>query len=65
MDIYEATKDAVRRDLNAEQRRAAAVAIALELINSRCRTAEHPNLEGYLGSLDEFADTIQVALRVE
>ena len=53
------------RTINASEKRAHAVAAALEVIAAKASGADSTNLDREMGKLSEYADRIQEALKVK
>ncbi|EJH4830412.1 hypothetical protein F3H16_31565 [Pseudomonas aeruginosa] len=63
--IHAATQNAVSASFSAEEKRAYAVGIALELVAAKLSSGASTNLEGEVESLSKYADQIQEALKVK
>ncbi|WP_248731793.1 hypothetical protein [Pseudomonas sp. MWU13-2517] len=64
-NIHAATLNTNNPGYNAEDRRAFAVGIALELISAKLSAGASTDLEGELSRLSGYADEIQEALKVK
>jgi hypothetical protein len=63
--IHAATLNSNNNAFNAEDKRAFAVGIALELIAAKLSSGASTNLEGEVSNLSKYADQIQTALKLK
>lgn len=67
MDIFDVVKNAAGygTKTSPEAKRAAAVALALEIINTKAGSGATANTAQLLSNLKEYADLIEAALKVK
>lgn len=63
--IHSAALNAVNSSFGAEQQRAYAVGIALELVAAKLCSGASTNLEGEVDNVSKYADKIQAALKLK
>lgn len=63
--IQAAAINAINSSFGAEQQRAYAVGIALELVAAKISSGASTNLEGEVDNISKYADKIQAALKAK